>query len=452
MTIPASFTLFGVTLHWYGLLIGLGIGLGWLVVTRRADTIKRGRALLENSLLWLIVGGVVGARAWHVVTDWSIYQYNFLSVFQVWNGGLSIFGAIAGVFIAWFAFVKVAHVSKKDYWLVPDLLAYGAPITQVFGRVGNWINQELVGLPTGLPWGMSVDKESRPAGFENEEFYHPLFAYEIVILLFIWRWLWMKFHARAESFGTGHVVLQYLSWYCGFRFFLDFLRLERGTLYYVGGVALGINQLVLLLVLAGLGIYWWSRHMDIKNKVKGYATTTVLGLTFLVLTFMATAWFFWERLPLQQLHLVGRMELGIQPGEKLDNNGLHTVPDRSKVKMHTSAGEFVVEVVTTSPSISQGLSGREEIGADAMLFAFPNKSVRTFWMPNMKFDLDMVWLDDGTVVGVTSNVAAPDPSVPLSELQRYSSGAEINQVLEVPSGRAESMGLGLQETVSFSGL
>lgn len=451
MTIPPSFTVIGFDFHWYGLLIGLGLLGAWFVVSRRAEQVRRGKELLEGSLPWLVLGGLIGARLWHVITDWHLYQANLGAIWQVWQGGLSILGAIAGVLLAWFGYVRINKINKKDWWLVPDLIAFGAPMAQIVGRLGNWINQELVGFPTGLPWGVSIQVENRPVGYENFQYFHPLFAYEILALIFIWRWLWLKFKDKPELFGSGQVLLHYLGWYCLFRFFLDFLRLEKGPLLHLGNLNLGVNQLMLLFILTILGIYWWRMRMK-EKRAGGYAMSTVLGLTLLVLIVAGVVWLFWHRLPFSQINVAQRMAIGVNSDETLDLGVLEQLQDHSRIKMTTATGLYEVEVVNTTQSIAQGLSGRAEIGADAMVFVFPNKAVRTFWMPDMKFGLDLVWVADGVITGVTESVPPPEPNEPLAQLKRYSSGQEVNMVIEVVSGQSDDLGLTQGAEVSFSGL
>lgn len=98
-----------------------------------------------------------------------------------------------------------------------------------------------------------------------------------------------------------------------------------------------------------------------------------------------------------------------------------------------------VEVVTTPESTTQGLSGRDEIGADGMLFVFPTTAVRQFWMPEMKFDIDIVWVRDAEVVGVAAQVPKPAPGQ--TALPTYSSQVPVNVVLELPSGKAADLGI-----------
>lgn len=117
------------------------------------------------------------------------------------------------------------------------------------------------------------------------------------------------------------------------------------------------------------------------------------------------------------------------------------VADRSKITVSVGNKPLTIEVVNTLASITLGLSGRESIGSDGMLFVLPQQTIPTFWMKEMKFALDMVWIQDGKVVEVTANVHAPDHSIPLNELPLYSPKQPVEMVLEVPAGKASEWGL-----------
>lgn len=103
--------------------------------------------------------------------------------------------------------------------------------------------------------------------------------------------------------------------------------------------------------------------------------------------------------------------------------------------------ELRVEAVTTPESITQGLSGRTEIGSEGMLFVLPERRAASFWMRDMLFDLDMVWIDGSVVVKIDEAVPAPAPGAPLSELPSYSSEVPVTHVLELPSGKAGELGI-----------
>jgi uncharacterized membrane protein (UPF0127 family) len=108
--------------------------------------------------------------------------------------------------------------------------------------------------------------------------------------------------------------------------------------------------------------------------------------------------------------------------------------DRQIITFKVGAQILRVEVVTTPESITLGLSGREKIGSDGMLFVFSESYVPRFWMKEMRFALDFIWIDHGTVVDITENVPPPKPGQTLSDLPLYSPEVLVNQVLEVPAG------------------
>lgn len=112
--------------------------------------------------------------------------------------------------------------------------------------------------------------------------------------------------------------------------------------------------------------------------------------------------------------------------------------------------ELEVEVVTKSDSILQGLSGREEIGSDGMLFVFPEEGRPSFWMKEMKFDLDLIWINDGKVVEITADVPHPDPETPLSALPTYSPQQPVDMVLEMAAGEAGKRKILVGSTLQFA--
>lgn len=121
--------------------------------------------------------------------------------------------------------------------------------------------------------------------------------------------------------------------------------------------------------------------------------------------------------------------------------------DRERRTITINDSTLEVEVVTTPESTTQGLSGREEIGADGMLFVFPTTGVRQFWMPEMKFDIDIVWIRNAEVVGVAAQVPKPAPAQ--TALPTYSSELPVNVVLELPSGKANDLGIKPGSTVIY---
>lgn len=243
-------------MSWYGLLVGLGEVAAMALVERRAKQLGIDQTCLAKLTLAVLVGGLVGARIWHVLTDWQLYQENWSAIFAFWEGGLSILGAIAGGVATGYFFTQVRPLCRRMPFLLGlDLAVFGLPVGQAIGRIGNYVNQELYGLPTQLPWKIAINPEHRLPGYENQEFYHPLFAYEALALLALTGWLWWSDRHWRVPLGKGWYFVQYLLFYATVRFGLDFLRLEKATL---GDTGLSINQLILVPVVVG-AIWWYLR-------------------------------------------------------------------------------------------------------------------------------------------------------------------------------------------------
>lgn len=107
----------------------------------------------------------------------------------------------------------------------------------------------------------------------------------------------------------------------------------------------------------------------------------------------------------------------------------------------SSSHTITVEVVNTPESMAQGLSGRTEIGADGMLFIFPTKEIKYFWMKDMQFPIDIIWIADDTVISVSEHVPIPDPETPDFRLEIYPSTEPVNVVLEIPAGDAKRLSI-----------
>ncbi|HYD34925.1 MAG TPA: prolipoprotein diacylglyceryl transferase [Vitreimonas sp.] len=249
----------GVTFHLYGLIVGLAMAVGgWLM------ELKAKREHINTTQLWpMIAGGLlgalIGARLWHVATDFPLYTHNWWAIVQVWQGGLSILGAIAGgvlgLKITRHFFYNSENISLSQ---LLDLSVYGLPVAQGIGRVGNWVNQELYGLPTTLPWGIFIEPQHRLAGYESQAYYHPLFAYEMIFTLGFAAWLWWRefnlvaFEKRKNKkatwlqFGCGNIFTVYILYYAVLRWGLEFLRLEKAG---SGIYTLSINQVIITIVI-----------------------------------------------------------------------------------------------------------------------------------------------------------------------------------------------------------
>lgn len=236
------FEFLGLTFHLYGLLLGLA----GVVVVVMAEWIAKPHLSLKVTQNWewlvilLLVGSVVGARLWHVATEWSEYS-DVLSVVYVWRGGLSIFGALVGLLVTSGLLVVSKKLNSAEWLVLVDSLALSLPWGQMIGRWGNYVNQELYGYPTSLPWGIPIDPEFRLARFAGESHFHPLFFYEILGLLVFVVLSWL----HRWSLGQGKLAWWYLVYYAVLRLVLDAGRPDKTMAFSI----VGVNQLLMLLTL-----------------------------------------------------------------------------------------------------------------------------------------------------------------------------------------------------------
>jgi prolipoprotein diacylglyceryl transferase len=173
-----AINILGLKVYWYGVMVTLGIGLGWWLARRRAKLFGLTKEVVDSAWLWMFGPAVVGARLYHVISAWQYYWVNPKQIVEVNNGGLGIIGAILGGILGLAVFAKVKGVKLLK---LTDLLAPSLALAQAVGRWGNWFNQEAYGLPTSLPWGMFVRPENRLPGFEGFNYFHPWMVYESLL-------------------------------------------------------------------------------------------------------------------------------------------------------------------------------------------------------------------------------------------------------------------------------
>ncbi|HEY8457987.1 MAG TPA: prolipoprotein diacylglyceryl transferase [Actinopolymorphaceae bacterium] len=199
--------------------------------------------------VWAVPFGLVGARVYHVVTDYQLYfgpGREPLRAFAIWEGGLGIWGGIAfGALGAWIGCRRRGIPLPA----MADALAPGIVLAQAIGRWGNWFNQELFGRPTSLPWGLQIDPAHRPPGYEQYESFHPTFLYECVwnvgvALLVLWA-------DKRFRLGHGRAFALYVAGYTAGRTWIEYLRID--PVNHVAGMRL--NVWTSLIVFTGAVIY-----------------------------------------------------------------------------------------------------------------------------------------------------------------------------------------------------
>lgn len=194
---PYLFRLGALQPRWYGLLLAAGVLIaGWMA---RREFRRRGLDpdLAYTIAVWTVPFGLVGARLYHVITDWGAFWPNHLADMpKIWQGGLGIWGAVLGGMLGTWIGCRRA---KLPFWRVADCIAPGLILAQALGRWGNFANQELYGHPSSLPWAVKIDPAHRYAPYQASSTFQPMFLYESLwdalscfILVYFIRRFWRR--------------------------------------------------------------------------------------------------------------------------------------------------------------------------------------------------------------------------------------------------------------------
>jgi phosphatidylglycerol:prolipoprotein diacylglycerol transferase len=184
-----------LTVYWYGILVALAVLAGFLVARRLVIRFGLNPEVFDGLALVFVPTILIGARAAYVIAEWPYYREHPGEIIKTWYGGLGSHGAIfAMLIVGWIA----ARATAQPYWTLADAIAPAIPLAHVFVRLGNFLNRELYGLPTALPWGMAV------AG--SPVLHHPSMLYEGIVsvgtFILSYRWAWH----RGQPVGSGDLA------------------------------------------------------------------------------------------------------------------------------------------------------------------------------------------------------------------------------------------------------
>jgi prolipoprotein diacylglyceryl transferase len=252
-----------VTLHMYGLMLLLAIAvcvvLTGLRRTRRflwrPDTDEPPDTdwdLTLRTAVWGVGAGIVGARAYHVLTSWDeVPDPKWQGVFEVWEGGLGVWGGIGlGALVG----CLVVRRAGKSPWVMLDAAAPGLLLAHGIGRFGNWWNQELFGEPTDRRWGLEIDLENRPDDFLSFETFHPTFLYEFLYVTFMAGVLLAV--GRIFRLRPPALFALYVAVYTFGRFFEELLRIDPS--HEIAGLRLNAWLSIVLFVASVAFFVWWQ--------------------------------------------------------------------------------------------------------------------------------------------------------------------------------------------------
>jgi len=251
---PVAIQIFSVEIRWYSLAYVVGILIGWILSKKFFISTLNIKEKFDDFVTYAIIGIIVGGRLGYIIFyNLSYYSSNFFEIFKIWQGGMSFHGGLIGIIIVSIWFSKKNNHNPFNYL---DIVSIVAPIGIFFGRIANFINSELYGIETNLPWAVKFIKV-------DNLYRHPSQLYEAtfegLILFFILLFFKNKNFAKNPGFISG----LFLFFYSIFRFCIEFVRVPDEQLgYLIFGLTMG--QIISFIFLT-IGVYLIINKYEIKK-------------------------------------------------------------------------------------------------------------------------------------------------------------------------------------------
>lgn len=246
-----AFSIFGTDIYFYGLIMSFAMLVGILVICLIAKRYFKDinfDNICDLSFI-LIVFGIISARFYYVIMDYQYFIKHPSEILAIWNGGISIQGAIIGGIIAGYIYVKENNLNFFKY---ADLFVFGVIAGQAIGRWGNFFNSEAFGLPTQLPWKLYIPFKNRPQMFVNNEFFHPTFLYESILNILIFIILYIMLAKQGENKKYGIIFCSYLILYSIVRIIVETFRVDSVLnigIFHIAHITSALTILFALIVL-----------------------------------------------------------------------------------------------------------------------------------------------------------------------------------------------------------
>jgi prolipoprotein diacylglyceryl transferase len=251
-----------LTIHFYGILIAIGVIVAVVVARRRYERFGGSGELVERVSIWTVVLGFLGARIGYVITHLHTFEGRPWAVLFIWEGGLALYGGLtAGAITA----IVLMRRHRGDVFAFADAVAVGIPLAQAIGRWGNYFNQELFGTPSTLPWAVEIAPGHRPPEYAEFATFHPTFLYESLwnVVVTVGVILWLE---RRGKLTKGASIAIYLLVYGTGRFLMELMRTDTSFrllgLSRNGWVSMGA-------VVGGAVLLWWFQKRGERRTLVG---------------------------------------------------------------------------------------------------------------------------------------------------------------------------------------
>jgi prolipoprotein diacylglyceryl transferase len=248
-------------LHAYGLMLAIGVLVAAKIADMRWRRAGNDSKVIAELAVPVVISGVIGARIYHLFTGYKWSEGGIAGAFEIWKGGLSIWGAVAGGLIAVVILARRRHL---DTLALLDAMGPAVVVAQAIGRWGNWFNQELFGRPSKLPWALEIDPAHRPIGYELTKTFQPTFLYESIWCLIIFGTIVAL--ERNRGLVKGQAFALYVAMYTFGRVFFEWMRVDPASKIF------GIRFNLLLSAVLCVGASIWFVRLGRKREHLGVAS------------------------------------------------------------------------------------------------------------------------------------------------------------------------------------
>ncbi|MBS4200325.1 prolipoprotein diacylglyceryl transferase [Bacillus sp. FJAT-49732] len=256
---PIAFKLGPFPVHWYGIIIGIGIAVALILVVRESERRGLHKDTFPDLLIWAIPIAIISARIYYVIFEWEHYSQHPEQIIQIWEGGIAIHGALIGSVLTTIIYAKRKGLS---FWKLADIAAPSIIIGQAIGRWGNFINQEAHGGEVSRAFleNLHLPQFIIDQMYIKGEYYHPTFLYESVwdLIGFI-----ILILLRKANLRRGELFLTYVIWYSVGRYFIEGLRTD--SLMLTSGLRMA-QVLSLVLIIGSIIIIIYRRKAGLADK------------------------------------------------------------------------------------------------------------------------------------------------------------------------------------------